>query len=467
MPHLFIKKTLFYSFYIFLFLVKINNSCNAQVLQNGNSSANKIFGLTIDESSFDEATLHLNDAQQIEHIITELKLIKAANPTSKAFTVRIVLPIGCESGNDCDPTEKILTNKLDAKYVTLLQRIKQENIANIMAEFVDSDIASSGQCFVGLDYAKSVACYLSRIQKMYAQLGKYVDIWEIGNEVNGDWVGGLVNGEAKNVQRRKIVVGQLKVAYDFIEEQKARIIKSNIANKNNEMVPASAITFYFSGIENNRHSYENKNDEMTSWMLGEGEHFLDKNKNKISFSNLDYALVSYYPDDNFYMPAGAKQQIPIVLSATEWVSMFAKIKTNYGANTKFGLGEVGAQCYYAKKINNCTDCKTLLLDYDTNEKNPCDKYDTKGELIESRNCPCCYCAQVKVMADYYTVLHQQICNAMQKDTQFKTDDRFIGGYFNWYYSADVLNKMTVADIQTKAQGDKVRQAIITAFTNFK
>jgi hypothetical protein len=467
MPSFFIKLSQ-HRFYIsFIFFIAFAYISKAQNLSTSSIQSNSIFGLTIDESSFDEAHLQLNETQQIEHIISELKLIKASNPISKALTVRIVLPIGCESGDDCDPSEKIITNKLDSKYITLMQRIQQENIARIMAELVDSDVASSSACFVGLDETKSVQAYLERAKHMYQKLGAYVDIWEIGNEVNGDWVGGSMAGEAKNKMRRKIVVAQLKAAYDFFETQKQRVIKENAQSKKNEIVPATAITFYFSGIDKNKHSYENTNDEMTSWMLNQGEHYLDKNKNKIAFTNLDYVLVSYYPDDNFYLPTGATVQEPIMLNATDWKNLFASVKDNYSQNTKFGLGEIGAQCYYSKKNSNCEACKTLLLDYDTNEKNPCDKYDAKGELIESRNCPCCQCAQINVMADYYATLHNQISEKMISDVRFKSAEKFIGGYFNWYYSPDVLNKLANGTVADKTQALKVRQAIIDAYIGFK
>ncbi len=444
----------------FLFLYSV------VIFAQTNIAPKRLFGLTIDESSFDNKKLKIDGAKQIENIISEIKKIKTAQPDNNTLTVRIVLPIGCENGDNCDPSEIKLTNKLDKKYIDLIKRIKTENLANVMAEVVDSDVESSSKCFKGLDKTASVANYLERTKKLYEKLGQYVDIWEIGNECNGDWVGGNMIGAAKNNIRRKIVVAEMKAAYDFLEAKKQEIVAKNKTAATQEKVPLTAITFYFSGFEKNRHSYENINDEMTGWMKGEGAHFLDDKNNKIKFTNLDYILVSYYPDDNFYTPAGGGKQIPIVLSAKDWVEIFASVKSNYGPNTKFGLGEVGAQCYYSKKIESCTTCKTLLLDYDTNEKNPCDKYDAKGEVIEARKCSCCYCAQVKVMQDYYINLDKQICDEMKADARFASADRFIGGYFNWYYSPDVLNKVAAGNAEDKAQAEKVKVAIIDSYKTF-
>lgn len=452
------NRILIYIFFFILFLIKINISVSAQ--------SNRLFGLTIDESSFDDKKLKIDGAKQIENIINEIKKIKEAQLDGNALTVRIVMPIGCENGDNCDPSEIKLTNKLDKKYIDLIKKIKTENLANVMAEVVDSDVESSSKCFKGLDKAATVSNYLERTKKLYDKLGQYVDIWEIGNECNGDWVGGNMVGVAKNNIRRKIVVAEMKAAYDFFETKKIEIQAKNKTAKTQEKVPQTAITFYFSGFEKNRHSYENINDEMTGWMKGEGAHFLDDKNNKIKFTHLDYILVSYYPDDNFYTPKGGGKQIPIVLSAKDWVEIFASVKSNYGPNTKFGLGEIGAQCYYSKKIDNCTTCKTLLLDYDTNEKNPCDKYDAKGEVIEARKCSCCYCAQVKLMKDYYIDLDKQITDEMKADGRFGSAERFIGGYFNWYYSPDVLNKIAAGNAEDKTQAEKVRVAIIETYKAF-
>jgi hypothetical protein len=353
---------------------------------------------------------------------------------------------------------------LDKKYIELIKRIKDGNLANVMAEVVDSDVESSSKCFKGLDKAAAVANYLDRTKKLYDKLGQYVDIWEIGNECNGDWVGGNFVGTANNNQRRKIVVAEMKAAYDFLNAKKNEIENRNKLTGKNEKIPQTAVTFYFSGVDKKRHSYENINDEMMGWIKGEGAHFLDDNKNKIKFTNLDYLLVSYYPEDNFYETGG--KNVSIVLTPKEWVDIFATIKDNYSPTTKFGLGEVGAQCYYSKKIDNCTQCKTLVLDYEKNEKNPCDKYDAKGEVIEARKCPCCHCAQVKVMKDYYTDLDKQICDEMKADRRFQSADRFVGGYFNWYYSPDVLNKMVVGNAEDKVQAEKVRGAIIESYKTF-
>jgi hypothetical protein len=477
MPTRSIKMTLVYFTLPFLFVAKTTFvKAQQQVTQaakkiSPNEMPGKLFGLTIDESSLDEHALKMEAPKLIENILSELRKIKTAQSNNNALTVRIVLPIGCESGGDCDPSETKLTNKLDKKYVDLIQRIKSEGLAFVMAELVDSDIESSTKCFTALDETKSVAAYLERTKKLYEKLGKYVDIWEIGNEVNGDWFGGSVIGNVKNEQRRKIVVGQLKAAYDFLNTKKIEIENSNKLQNKDDKFPRTAITFYFNGDGKKRNSYENVNDALLRWIRGIGNHFMDKNNKKISFTDLDYLLVSYYPDDNFYEPNGdvSDYSIQINLTPKDWVEIFDTIRTNYSSTTKFGLGEMGTQCYFPKKpasSNAQNDCKTLRIDLLKNGRNPCDTYDAKGEMLDTRKCPCCLSAQVKVTKEYYTDLDKQITDEMKSNISFKSADRFIGGYFNWYYSVDVINKMANGTAADKLQAEKVRDAIVEAYKNF-
>jgi hypothetical protein len=469
MPKHITKITLLSVLLCFLLVTKTSLvKAQQQILQQQkkivpNNMPNRLFGLTIDESSLDEQLMKMQAPKLIEHILTELRIIKASQINNNTLTVRIVIPVGCESGGNCDSSEVKATNKLDKKYLDLMQRIKSEGLAFVMAEVVDSDVGSSGKCFKGLDEAKSVTTYLERTKKLYEKLGKYVDIWEIGNEVNGDWVGGNFIGTIKNNQRRKIVVAQIKAAYDFLTAKKQEITDSNTLLSKQEKIPLTAITFYFSGVDKKRHSYENINDAMMGWIRGEGAHFVDSNKNKITFTNLDYLLVSYYPEDNFYEEEGSNKPKQIVLTPKEWVEIFATIKANYSNTTKFGLGEVGAQCYFSKKADKCN---TLLLDYEMGQRNPCDKYDAKGNLIETRKCPCCLTAQVQVMKAYYIDLDKQICEAMENDSRFKNAEQFTGGYFNWYYSNDVVNKIANGNAVDKIQAEKVRAAIIEAYKDF-
>jgi hypothetical protein len=55
---------------------------------------------------------------------------------------------------------------------------------------------------------------------------------------------------------------------------------------------------------------------------------------------------------------------------------------------------------------------------------------------------------------------------MKTDSRFQSAERFIGGYFNWYYSPDVINKTAVGTTEDKQQAEKIRNATIEAYKIF-
>ena len=64
---------------------------------------------------------------------------------------------------------------------------KISRVADISGELVDSHDMK------GL----SAGQYAQRTEEFVSTLGRYVDIWEIGNEVNGDWTGSSGDVSAK------------------------------------------------------------------------------------------------------------------------------------------------------------------------------------------------------------------------------------------------------------------------------
>ena len=133
--------------------------------------------------------------------------------------------------------------------------------------------------------------YNRRVKSYLAQLGNSVDLWEIGNEVNGNWTGRYSTVEAK-----------LTVAYDDVTAAGKR----------------TALTLYYN--------------------IGCGDS--PRELDPISFSDryvpatvrngLDYVLLSYYEADcNGIRP-----------SASTWTAYFAQLHTLY-PHARLGFGEVG------------------------------------------------------------------------------------------------------------------------------
>ena len=117
------------------------------------SSKGNLYGITIE------------NPQQIDKIVESIKNL------SWKPTVRVVF-----QAEDSNPTA----------YVAYLQKLKP--YANIMGEILDSEAMQS--------MPESV--YQKRVNDYVGQLDGYVDIWEIGNEINGSWLGDS-NLRARNV----------------------------------------------------------------------------------------------------------------------------------------------------------------------------------------------------------------------------------------------------------------------------
>ena len=135
----------------------------------------------------------------------------------------------------------------------------------------------------------STAAYSARTTEYLNTLGDTVDIWEIGNEINGEWLGDTPT-----------VVAKMTSAYDLV---KARGKKT-------------ALTLYY-----NEECWANKSNEMFTWA--------QKNISTSMKQGLDYVWISYYEDDcNDLQP--------------DWPQVFEKLGAMF-PNSKIGFGEVGTK----------------------------------------------------------------------------------------------------------------------------
>ena len=134
-----------FKFILILFVIFAISSFNVVVYARSND---KIYGLTIDDSWYERVSL--------KEVVSSLKKLKT-RPTA-----RIVM------SKDTEPKE----------YVKIFREIHK--VADVMAEPVDS---------YEMNLYEDVDSYKKRFKDSYKYLGKYVDIWEIGNEVNGEeWI---------------------------------------------------------------------------------------------------------------------------------------------------------------------------------------------------------------------------------------------------------------------------------------
>ncbi|MGC2237415.1 MAG: hypothetical protein WA584_14730 [Pyrinomonadaceae bacterium] len=256
-----------------------------------------------------------------------------------------------------------------------------------------------------------------RAQKYADALSDYVDIWEAGNEVNGDWVGwqkgSYENKSADELEQMRMSVGaRIKIVYETVWEVYKRKGKT----------PKFALNLYFndSNIESKKledGTYGNNNClndalrsckgeclhdyEMFTWAYK----YLKPQENKLKF---DYVLFSFYKDD-----CEKAQTDPDL-----WVRVFTKLSNNFnveGKTPKVGFGEIASQCYCSKNFWGKP------------------KKDDNQRRVDK----CCRTEQFTYIIDYYQTLHQNIKTAIEKLSDKKPD--YIGGFFYWYFYQDATD----------------------------
>jgi hypothetical protein len=177
------------------------------------------------------------------------------------------------------PTTRIVFDESApaSQYVKPLKRIHK--VSNILGELLDS--------YDMKDY--SVSQYEDRVKDYIDKLSDNVDIWEIGNEVNGEWLGNTDS-----------VVLKINFAYNYAKS----------------MDKKTALTLYY-----NSHCFEHDDNEMFNWVI---------NKLTLDIGNgIDYLLISYYEDDcNEFQP--------------NWQQVFDSLHVLF-PNSLLGIGECGTE----------------------------------------------------------------------------------------------------------------------------
>jgi hypothetical protein len=175
------------------------------------------------------------------------------------------------------PTTRIVFDEFipATDYLTAVTQI--HNVSFIMGELLDSYYMSQ----------YNLSQYAARTNEYLNLLGSKVDIWEIGNEINGEWLGTTAD-----------VVAKIDTAYSIVKAQ----------NKKTEL------TLYY-----NQDCWSNSKNEMFYWV--------NKNISAKMRNGLDYVLVSYYEDDcNGLQP--------------NWQRVFDSLHVLF-PNSKLGIGECG------------------------------------------------------------------------------------------------------------------------------
>lgn len=177
------------------------------------------------------------------------------------------------------PTSRIVFDEWvrAINYLEAVKKIREKSY--VVGELLDSSSFSQ----------YTLSQYRARTKDYLNTLGGYVDLWEVGNEINGEWLG-----------KTSAVVAKMTVAFDLVKAQGGR----------------TALTLYY-----NPNCWSKPSHEMFRWAA---TNIPDRMK-----TGLDYVLISYYEEDcNNYDP--------------DWQAVMTKVSALF-PNSKVGVGECGTR----------------------------------------------------------------------------------------------------------------------------
>jgi hypothetical protein len=333
------------------------------------------------------------DLQNLDRLIISLKKIKEY----RIPTVRIVFQTENQAADYLTAVKKLHGEKLDGS----------DRIAYVMGLIVDSQFIYEFNN-IGGHPGKDIK---QRSGDFAQSLGDFVDIWEVGNEINGEWVGwkgeeqngGVEEYEqqtdpAKLTQMRNLVGAQVRGVYEILKSHPKVInncaeIALNLYLKDDHGSQDEIRQCYWDtcpGGCGNKYG-------MFNWIA---ENLKPKQYNL----KFNYVFFSYYDEDcqNLRM------------DGRKWAKIFNDLIGEFtfddGFKPKVGFGEVGPQC-------NCREsdaaCKALETDV-RRAQNGCRRQ------------------QPGYVKKYYKEVHQTV-----KDNLTTNKQLYVGGFFYWYFYQDM------------------------------
>jgi len=213
----------------------------------------------------------LDDVSNIAPVVASLKSLV------KFPTARVVFDTGRTAHSYLSPTQKI------------------NPVSYVMGLLIDSSYMKS---------YRSVAAVQAWTNQYVNALGGLVDIWEIGNEVNGDWLSRQSNGAD--------VFPKIQAMFDIVSAAGLK----------------TALTFFYEGEpgQPNCIAKGHGGNDMFSWI---NAHFIANPtpESEAMRLGLNYALISWYPDQ-------CTQAKP------NWATVYTKLAAIF-PNAKVGFGELG------------------------------------------------------------------------------------------------------------------------------
>lgn len=187
--------------------------------------------------------------------------------------------------------------------------VKLHTVAYVMGEIMDSYY-----------FPTDINTYTARTKELVNGLNGTVDVWEIANEINGEWLRQNPNGSNSVVNAQETAIGQMVAA--------ASSIVKSAGGK-------TAVTLYYNDDSKGNNCWEKPQDYWKTWPTA----FLPASVRQ----SVDYALFSYYP-----------YQDCTGLSPS-WSADFTALEQIF-PNARVGFGEIGTS-----SLNAPTSVQTNLI----------------------------------------------------------------------------------------------------------
>jgi hypothetical protein len=172
--------------------------------------------------------------------------------------------------------------------------VKLHAVANVMGEIMDSYY-----------FPTTLSTYTARTTELVNGLNGTVDVWEIANEINGEWLRQNPDGSNSVVNAEETAIGQMVAA--------ASVIVKAAGGK-------TAVTLYYNDDSKGNNCWEKPQDYWKTWPTT----FLPASV----LQSTDYAFFSYYP----------YQDCPGL--SPSWNNDFSALESIF-PNAKVGFGEIG------------------------------------------------------------------------------------------------------------------------------
>lgn len=352
-----------------------------------------------------------NKSKNIDELVGSIKVLSdKAKAKGARFITRIIIDPA-----DADPG---LPYNSDEQYENL-EEIKG-NIARY-GKAVEKITAAGSEVMVEL--ADSHDMYVLRRDgalgqkaRVYLKALGQVKLWEIGNEVNGEWTG-LCDKNTKSVKTLKKTCEQIDDAVEKIktapDEQKRQqaFVTRQIVDAYKEVHSAgkqTALTLYYNSDGSGNECIEINGYDVDSWVQ-------TNLQNTPLKDGLSYVFLSFYEDDCAEIKTARlkKDASGKITNLTEikrdtdkWATTFNNLAAAF-APAKVGFGEMAPRC----KIESCGFNK---------------KKDDTSKV--NRACDECVKEQNEFIERYYSVYQNEIKAKVPA---------FVSGYFYWYFYQDV------------------------------